>query len=529
MPHRTDQSDKPAKKRRKKAAAGLLLLLFLLICASFTAIRLLSHAARDYYEARYLSFDFANDGYDYTESAAILDNPGGGYYYLRGYLLSDDLTDEDLDALLERDIGLSEDQSLVLLEINLLRYNDRALSDTALSQVDRILRAWQDADFQIILRFVYDWDGNAAATEPSDIALVKTHMTQTAPIVNSCAASIYTMQGIFVGNYGEMHGSNHMDEKSMCALMAHLASVIDPEIFLAVRTPAQRRTILSSAEAFPAGNALAERLGLFNDGMLGSDIDLGTYGDVDKNSSSSLSDRWLREQELEYQSELCRRVPNGGEVTIDNPYNDLENAISDLSAMHVSYLNCMYHLDVLDKWKAGTVKTDDDWDGTDGYTYIGAHLSCRYFCSGTAASDFHFWTDDDVQLSLTLTNTGFSGSYEPLTMRLLVVADTDGAIVLDTALENSDFLTLSCGESMDASITLPLREYPDGAYRICLSCTRDSDGRRIALAGKLPLTDYGYELASFSIDRTPIGTPSAEELLKQYLSHLRESEKSLAK
>lgn len=517
------------KKGQKKAAVVWLLSLLFLVCLSFAGIRMLTQAANDYYESRYLSFDFSNAAYDYSESTAQLNNPGGGYYYLRGYLLSDDTADEDLSALLERDLALSDDAHLVLLEINLLRYKDRALSDTALSQIDRILCAWQDADFQIILRFLYDWDGNAAASEPSDIELVKTHMTQTASVVNSYASSIYTMQGIFVGNVAEMNGGIHMNTDSMCALMAHLDAVIDPDIFLSVRTPAQRRTILASADAFPADNTLAKRLGLFNDGMLGSDSDLGTYGNTDKNSSSSLSDHWLREQELEYQNELCRLVPNGGEVTIDNPYNDLKAAISDLSAMHVSYLNCMYHMEVLGKWKTDTVQTDDVWNGTDGYTYIGAHMGYRYRCSQTSSGNFHFWTDDAVQLNLSLENTGFSGSYEPLSMSLLIAPNESSPAVFEAALTDTGFLSLCCGESADASLTLPLREFPDGDYRVYLSCTRGSDGRAIALANDLKFTDHGYEIASFSIDRTPTGTPSARELLRQYLSHLSESEKSLAK
>ena len=46
-----------------------------------------------------------------------------------------------------------------------------------------------------------------------------------------------------------------------------------------------------------------------------------------------------REEELAFQDVLCSSVPSGGEVIVDNPYNDLENAIADLKTMHVSYLN----------------------------------------------------------------------------------------------------------------------------------------------------------------------------------------------
>ena len=48
---------------------------------------------------------------------------------------------------------------------------------------------------------------------------------------------------------------------------------------------------------------------------------------------------------LIFQEKLCQYVPNGGEVTVDNEYNDLDNAITDLSQMHVSYLNSEHDAD----------------------------------------------------------------------------------------------------------------------------------------------------------------------------------------
>ena len=63
-----------------------------------------------------------------------------------------------------------------------------------------------------------------------------------------------------------------------------------------------------------------------------------------------------------------------GEVIVDNPYNNLENAIADLKTMHVSYLNEDYDRNVLDKWAATVVNTDDCYDGMDGWSYVERHL-----------------------------------------------------------------------------------------------------------------------------------------------------------
>ncbi len=77
--------------------------------------------------------------------------------------------------------------------------------------------------------------------------------------------------------------------------------------------------------------------------MLGSDLDLGTYGaSHDTFTEENYVSKGNRTQELNYQNELCKSVPNGGEVVLDNRLNDIDNAVSALSTMHVSYLNYLY-------------------------------------------------------------------------------------------------------------------------------------------------------------------------------------------
>lgn len=513
-------------RRARLALLAAILLLTAVAGGVFGLCRAATNAAESYYRSRYLAFDFSNDSFDYSESTEKLDHPGGSFYYLAGYTLSEETKKEALAVRLVSDAKEYKSEELVLIEINLKNYKDSALSNDALAQTDQILQAWKDAGYGIILRFLYDWDGHSGETEPKELSLIQTHMSQLAPIVNAHAADIYTMQGIFVGDYAEMHDGNHMDTASMCTLAKHLDSVIDPEIFLSVRTPAQRRTILESAEIFPENSTLAGRLGLFNDGMLGSNNDLGTYGDTDRAQSASLEDPWLREQELAYQDELCRLVPNGGEAVIDNPLNDLEAAVETLSTMHVSYLNCMYHEPVINKWRAETIHTDDAWDGTNGYDYIDAHLGCRYRCAGTDATAFDFWSDDDVTINLTLTNTGFAPSYEPLDLTVSIVAEGDASPAVTATLPQEQWKPLTNGETCTLPLSVEPRTLAEGTYRVYLACTRVKDETKLAFATKLPLTEYGYEVASFTIDRTPTTIPSDRELFGRYLSHLMASEHS---
>ena len=79
------------------------------------------------------------------------------------------------------------------------------------------------------------------------------------------------------GSFAEMHSSHYMDTNSMTELALLLDSLIDDDIYLSVRTPQHLRTIFKTADISKLkSDGHRIRMGLFNDGMLGSYIDVGT-------------------------------------------------------------------------------------------------------------------------------------------------------------------------------------------------------------------------------------------------------------
>ena len=300
----------------------------------------------------------------FTESSEPLANPYQGFYHIIGYTLSDEYT--SANASYQTD---SYTASLALLEINLKNYRKTEISETGLAQFNDILEAWSQAPSnpKLILRFLYDWDGIAAVTEPDSLDRILTHMDQISPLVNQHQDLIYIIQGIFIGNWGEMHHSRFMDGASVGTLIRHLNAVIAPSIYLSVRTPAQWRMINdvydvpSNFPAFGTDDSLMGRLGLFNDGMLGSESDLGTYGSTARRDAGSPAYQGTRTEELEFQNRLCRYVPNGGEVIYQSTLSNLNTSVSALQAMHVSYLNADYDSRVLDKWR------NTLWTGKDAF------------------------------------------------------------------------------------------------------------------------------------------------------------------
>lgn len=122
----------------------------------------------------------------------------------------------------------NDDNRIVLLQINLVNYKDKAISDSALAQLDSIITSFAAANKQIILRFLYDWNGNALQSEPSSIEQVSSHMDDVAPVVNAHKDAVFLLQGIFTGNCGEMNQTHYGSNDDIRSLIKELSSVISP-------------------------------------------------------------------------------------------------------------------------------------------------------------------------------------------------------------------------------------------------------------------------------------------------------------
>ena len=366
-----------------------------------------------------------------SESTDAVSNPYCGFYHLYGYQLSEEGNTPAKKWV--SSVLANDDNYIVLLQINLVNYKNKPISDSALSQLDSIISSFAAANKQIILRFLYDWDGNALQSEPSSIEQVSSHMDDVAPVVNAHKDAVFLLQGIFTGNCGEMNQTHYGSNDDIRRLMKELSSVISPEIYLSVRTPAQLRTILGTtspfANASPYDGSLYARLGLFNDGMFGNEFDCGTYDDTPLADTSDITQKGIRKEEIAFQSNLCSYVPNGGEAVLANPYNDLVKAIPDLYDMRVSYLSCDHEASVLNKWK-NTVYSGEDtvFSGVSGYDYIRAHLGYRYVLTGTQVS-FSGLFSSHIQFKITVENRGFSPCYRPFDIQLVLQGKTGNSFL----------------------------------------------------------------------------------------------------
>lgn len=429
----------------------------------------------------------------FSESNEYLPNPYQGFYHIIGYTLSDEpVPTDEIDAQIA-----SYRAPLVLLEINLKNYRASGISEQGLRHLDTILTAWSNtpSDTRLILRFLYDWDGLALTTEPDSLDLILTHMDQVGTLVNQHCDSIYIMQGIFIGNWAEMHHSRYMDERSVQTLIQHLNALIDPSIYLSVRTPAQWRMINEVYDlpakfpAFGAETSLMGRLGLFNDGILGSGSDLGTYGDTARQDATSPSYKGTRTEELEFQNTLCRYVPNGGEAIYNDTLSELETSVSSLQTMHVSYLNADYDGRILERWKNSVWTKNDVFNGCDGYHYVQAHLGYRYLIRSCKLKKSG-WINPMLSLTLTLENNGFSNTLKSFETTILLRNTSTGE---DTQIPlNADLRRLGSGQKKSFTVKIPVKDIKQGNYEIYFSVTDETSGQKILLGNKNEMTEDGY-------------------------------------
>lgn len=447
--------------------------------------------------------------YTFTESDRALNNPNRGFYHMHGFIISD--TEADFRADIANRYCRDEDTALTMVEINLQRYREGDISQEGLDNIERLLKTLESVDKQLILRFLYDWDGQNEQVEPESLEVILRHMEQVGPLIQEHKDSIFLLQGLFIGNWGEMNGTKFLGDDALQALAAQLAEATDENTFLAVRMPAQWRIItqLASAETISRGDgSLASRLGLFNDGMLGSWSDYGTYGNQSYATHGAFT-YWNREEELAFQDQLCKLVPIGGEVIVDNEYNDFENAIRDMASMHVTYVGRDYDTNVLNKWAASVFNGEGVFCGMDGLSYIERHLGYRLLIRNVELG-YHF-KEDFLSVDVTLQNVGFAPVYRETEIRVLLY-NQEKDILYSYGIEE-DIRILTGGNDTGALQTLhtdiSLSGEQPGEWKVFFEIKDVNSGQRILMANEQDAQEYGYQIGEVSIG-------SIEQLLDEW-------------
>ena len=409
-----------------------------------------------------------------TESAEALPNPDRGFYAIHPFRLTEE---GDPAAPVAESYAGDPGPGLSLVEVDLRQYRGGPITDRGLEYLEALFRSLRELEKRYILRFVYDLKGRNLATEPTDRGIIEIHMGQVSPLLAGFSRHVFTLQGLFVGNWGEMNGTRYTGAKHWRALAEALDQAAPQGLYLAVRTPAQRRACAGR------GSGLDARLGLFNDGMMGSDTDLGTFSPPMVGGGGPDAP-WCREEELDYIRQLCRRVPNGGEAVCSNPLNDFPRALEYLGQTRVTYLNRDYDGAVLQKWQEARITEPGPWQGTDGLTYIREHLGYRLLAEGARLGRDPF--RGNLTAAVRVRNLGFAPVYGALAPELVLLGP-EGEEACRRPMLGGDLRSLAGGGDRDALSlrgSLPLEGLGPGEYTAALRVTAKESGCPILLANR---------------------------------------------
>ena len=155
------------------------------------------------------------------ESREVCTNPGRGWYHIYTFTLDK----REKDGLLYQPYW--DDETLVLVRFDIGAFRGMSLSEEALEYADEILKCFHSRGKEIILRVLYDTQGKGMEREPTLFSIVLTHMRQLGAVVRAYESDILITQGLFIGNWGEMHGSKFLDQEYIRKLYACLLYTSD--------------------------------------------------------------------------------------------------------------------------------------------------------------------------------------------------------------------------------------------------------------------------------------------------------------
>ena len=220
----------------------------------------------------------------------LYENPERGWYEIYTFPVEEKIDPQELKW------SLHEQETLALVLLDLQKFREKPLDEQAIYNIKTILYFFASHKKDVILRPVYDREGKGLEAEPESFELVLTHLIQIGEVLEKEKHSVLVFQGFLVGSWGEMHTSAYLTEEHIRQMWDMLKIHTTDKIRVAVRTPAQWRTLIPE-EKFQKREG--KDLGLFDDGIFGSTTHLGTFGTMMR-EAAGWEKPWSRKEELEF-------------------------------------------------------------------------------------------------------------------------------------------------------------------------------------------------------------------------------------
>ena len=344
------------------------------------------------------------------------------------------------------------------------RGKSQDLTEDALNVLQTTFDNIRNFGGHVVVRICYDPWYNGRSNVTPEHKWVMRHVEQLAPVLSKNTDVIVALEMGMHGAYGEMHSDTNITYDRVAEAVNLMLRSTPPELKILTRTGNYSAKVLGFdnwGKDFYVGGAKFEevakakgdtmfRVGMFNDGYLGTQYDYGTWG---ADCATSI----CREEGVAWLEKYSINTPYGGEaLTTANGYqviNTPEFLAYEGFRTHTSYLNIQWNNNLIDRWKKSHFKGNDfEYDGTKidsltGFKYINDHLGYRYVLRESWISDT-VGADGIFRAKLRIQNVGFGNLTRKMKASLYVsgyrqegLLDTLAVITYDVPLPDSiDFM-----------------------------------------------------------------------------------------
>ena len=450
-------------------------------------------------------------GADYEEITDSLSNPERGFYHTCKIIGKQEgnMAKNPEDRLVHMRISIG------CFSHNYLRYHGQAqendtvdgwepISEDFLAALNETMDNIRSNEGAAIIRFAYDDFDGIADLEPSMEGVVA-HISQLQGFFVRNADVIAAVESGFLGCWGEQHTSLLVNREnrseSIPILVDALLEAVPEPITVSVRRPVYYCYAADvDLEEIQTHRVDSDhpyyRVGVYNDGYLGSETDLGTYSN--------------RESEIQWLEYQAGHTLYGGEVVADRAtdgvvYNSIDYISQEMFRTHTSYLNIEWNDSVIEQWR-NTVYTGSDpvYYGLSGFTYVENHLGYRFVLRSS--------TDWGDRITAVIENVGAGNVVKPKTVTLNLCSETGAVTEIPTAIDVRSWTSRNTAEIV---IALP-KSLDPGAYTVYLKIA-DENGNQVRFANDNPFTELGNCIGSITREPEQINSESSIYCWNLYL------------
>lgn len=351
-------------------------------------------------------------------------------------------------------VPVNYDRKLMHLRLDLSKFSgscngekDKLLTGNMLYAFEKTLSYLEKKGYSAVIRFAYDpWYSGQEVYEPP-LEIIMKHQEQVAAVIAEHQNAVLGVETGLIGKWGELHGTAMCTPDNIAAIINQWVDVLPETVPVLVRTPSQYTWAkgINISEIDLDINEEGDRfyrVGMYDDGYMGTWNDTGTYVD--------------REKEVSWLSKQIKHSVFGGEMIGAAGILEGESIAAFLEKeafrTHTTYLNSewMYSIfatmqneayngkDPLYNGEAGVYPVQT------GYDYLRNHLGYRLVLKDASITK-EVSVYDKLLLNAEIENVGFANIVKPKKVFIILKGEdtykipvTDRILTVGEYVYNSD-------------------------------------------------------------------------------------------